>query len=77
MKRHRYPTSKRLYRGEHTKERELRKFEREYGKEKAKKVYGATVGKVYREKYGHPYRGGSHPAGPKGAEYPRKRYRNF
>lgn len=28
---------------------ELRKFENRYGKKKGKRVYGAVVGKVYRE----------------------------
>ena len=46
-----------LYRGKGTKAREEREFEDRYGKKKGKQVYGAVVGKVYREKYGHPYRG--------------------
>ena len=51
---------KRLYRGNGTRRKEVRSFEKRYGKQKGKYVYGATVGKVYREKYGHSYRGGSH-----------------
>jgi hypothetical protein len=30
---------------------ELRSFERRYGKRKGKYIYGATVGKVYRERH--------------------------
>ena len=30
---------------------ELRAFERRYGKRKGKYIYGATVGKVYRERH--------------------------
>ena len=67
---------KSLYRGHGTKEHEVHAFERKYGKEKGKYVYGATVGKVYREKYKHSYHGGSHPEGRKGHEVPaRKRHR--
>lgn len=32
---------------------ELRKFEREYGREKGRQIYGATVGKVRREQQKH------------------------
>lgn len=39
-----------LYRGAGTKERELRKFEEEYGTEKGRYIYGATVGKVRLER---------------------------
>lgn len=45
---------RRLYRGGAKKSEEA-KFERRYGKVKGKRVYGATVGKVKRErkrKYG-------------------------
>ena len=38
-----------LYR-EGAKRGELRKFENRYGKEKGKRVYGAVVGKVKRER---------------------------
>ena len=61
-----------LYR-DGAKKRELGKFEREYGKEKGKSIYGAVVGKVYSEKYGHPYRGGAHPVGREGHERARHR----
>ncbi len=46
---------KRLYRGAGTKERERAEFRKRYGA-KGDKVYGATVGKVKRQrqaKYGH------------------------
>ena len=39
-----------LYRGRGTKERERRAFEKEYGKARGDYVYGATVGKVARER---------------------------
>lgn len=39
----------RLYRGRGTRQRELRKFEAEYGREKGRRVYGAVIGKVRRE----------------------------
>ena len=42
--------SKHLYR-HGAKRRELRSFERKYGRKKGKYVYGATVGKVYRERH--------------------------
>jgi len=39
-----------LYRGRGTKARQKKKFEKEYGKKKGDYVYGATVGKVKRER---------------------------
>lgn len=67
--------TKSLYRGKGTKVRELHKFEDRYGKEEGKYIYGATVGKVYREKYDHPYQGGAWPEGRKGHEIPEKKHR--
>jgi len=32
------------------KSRELREFERRYGKEKGRRIYGAVVGKIKRER---------------------------
>ena len=43
---------KRLYK-EGAEPAELRKFKREYGKEKGRQIYGATVGKVHREQEKH------------------------
>ncbi len=40
---------RRLYR-KGAKKRELRAFERKYGKKKGSYIYGATVGKVKRER---------------------------
>lgn len=34
------------------KEKEEKEFEDRYGKKKGKEVYGAVVGKVYREQHG-------------------------
>ena len=42
--------SKHLYR-HGAKRRELRSFERKYGRKKGKYIYGATVGKVRRERH--------------------------
>lgn len=42
--------SSHLYRGSGTRGRERRAFERRYGKRKGDYVYGATVGKVRRER---------------------------
>ena len=64
---------KKLYRGKGTKARELSSFEARYGA-RGKYVYGATVGKIYREKYGHSYKGGSYPKGRKGHEVPERRH---
>jgi hypothetical protein len=69
----RHERSKPLYRGVGTKEKEIRQFRERYG-EKGKAVYGAVVGKVYREKYGRSYSGGPHPTGRKGYEVPSKRH---
>jgi hypothetical protein len=38
------------------KDRERREFEHRYGKSRGDYVYGAVVGKVYREQHGHPYK---------------------
>ena len=69
---HTHERAKHLYR-DGAKAKELREFERKYGKAKGKEYYGATVGKVYREKYGHAYRGGRHPEGREGHERARHR----
>ena len=42
--------SKHLYK-DGAKRRELRSFERKYGRKKGKYIYGATVGKVRRERH--------------------------
>ncbi len=73
-KEHTHEGRKPLYRGRGTRERELHQFEARYGKEKGRRVYGATVGKVYREKYGYSYRGGKYPEGRKGMERPSVRH---
>ena len=70
---HTHERGKHLYR-DGAKRKELMEFERRYGKEKGKKYYGATVGKVYREKFHHPYRGGAHPLGREGREHPSSRH---
>lgn len=41
--------TKHLYKGKATKENELKKFKKEYGKN-GKYIYGATVGKIKRER---------------------------
>jgi hypothetical protein len=71
-KTHTHEREKHLYR-DGAKRKELKKFEHEYGKKKGKEYYGAVVGKVYREKYGHSYRGGRHPEGREGHEHSRTR----
>jgi hypothetical protein len=69
---HTHERGKPLYRGHLTPEHQRAIFEQRYGHEKGDYVYGAVVGKVYREKYGHPYEGGKHPVGRKGHELPRR-----
>ena len=64
---HTHERAKHLYR-DGAKAKELREFEHRYGKEKGKRVYGAVVGKVYRERYSHSYRGGRYPVGREGHE---------
>lgn len=49
MSRSRRTRSKHLYR-DGAKSSEERKFEKKYGKKKGKYIYGATVGKVKRER---------------------------
>ena len=75
-KNHTHERRKHLYR-DGAKAKELREFQKRYGKERGAKVYGATVGKVYRERYHHGYAGGRYPEGREGAERPRRRRRGF
>ena len=69
---HTHERKKHLYR-DGAKAKELREFEHRYGKEKGKRVYGAVVGKVYRERYGRAYGGGRYPVGREGHERARHR----
>lgn len=46
---------KHLYR-DGAKRSELLSFERRYGRKKGKYIYGAVVGKVYRERHAHRHR---------------------
>ena len=39
-----------LYKGKGTKAKQMRKFEKRYGKKKGDYVYGAVVGKIRRER---------------------------